>query len=409
MSFDQAQVASLIRKIGRDHQILAETYTNGTVFIDDNNQSLIDSLKKNGLLRIADHSDEFRLTSEIKRLIDHLLRRNLNYRLNTDMAKMVANVADDIDAYRQALEQNEQEEANHHLELIDDNLYESLELLENSLSVMFSAITSQFGFVNSLSSKIRENKRALSYAQQLVKELNYININECYDWISSWSAPAELSNKVIRFIDHYKDIVVRLASIVDRMKSLLFTLRLQEQTANRTRAMAQFLKQHPEWNPREWSEESIVPNLFMRDKGLILTSGINSAKSSLQNELIHIVQELKRQTTAVKLINKNREAMPVDSSATVDIEYPHDFFEDHIETLFTQVLEKRGHKISALQYWKMAALSIKPSLWLDIVFAQHCCLQKRFKQRIALDLEGENLADYNGNQLISEIYLRRVQ
>ena len=409
MSFDQAQVASLIRKIGSADQLLAETYVNGTIFIDDNNQALIDSLKKSGLLRIADHSNEFRLTSDIKRLVDHLLRRNLNYRLNTNMAKMVANVADDIDAYRQALEQNEQDEANYHLEQIDNNLYESLELLESSLSVMFSAITSQFGFVNSLASKIRENKRALSYAQQLVKELNHININDCYDWISSWSAPAELSNKVIRFIDHYKDIVVRLASIVDRMKTLLFTLRLQEQTANRTRAMAQFLKQHPEWNPREWSEEPNVPDLLKRDKGLALTSGINSRKSSLQSDLIRIVQELKRQTTPLKLVNKSREAMPVDSSATVNIEYPHDEYEDHIEILFTQVLKKQGHKLSALQYWKTEALSIKPNLWLDIVFAQHCCLQKRFKQLIALDLEGENLTDYNGNQLISEIYLRRVQ
>ncbi len=409
MSFDQAQVAGLIRKLGSADQLLAEAYVSGSIFIDDNNQPLIDSLKKTGLLRIADQTDEFRLTSDIKRLIDRLLLRNPSYRQNTNMAKMVANVAEDIDAYRQALEQNEQDEANYHLEQIDDNLYESLELLESSLSVMFSAITSQFGFVNSLVSKIRENKRALSYAQQLVQELNQINLNHCYDWISSWSAPAELSNKVIRFIDQYKDIVVRLASIVDRMKTLLFTLRLQEQTANRTRAMAQFLKQHPEWNPHEWSEEPSAPSLLKRDTGIAFKSGINSRKSNLQDDLIGIVQELKRQNAPLKLHNKNREAMPVNASETVNIEYQHDYYEDHIETLFTQALQKQGHKLSALQYWKTAELSIEPGLWLDIVFAQHCCLKKHVKQLIALELQGDVLVDYDGNQLISEIYLRRVQ
>ncbi len=409
MSFDQAQVAGLIRKLGTADQLLAEAYVNGTVFIDDKNQALIDSLKKSGLLRIADQSDEFRLTSDIKHLIDRLLLRNANYRQNTNMAKMVANVTEDIDAYRQALEKNEQDEANYHLEQIDDNLYESIEQLENSLGVMFSAITSQFGFVNSLASKIRENKRALAYAQQLVKELNHINLNECYDWISSWSAPAELSNKVIRFIDQYQDIVVRLASIVDRMKTLLFTLRLQEQTANRTRAMAQFLNQHPEWNPREWSEQPDVPSILKRDKGLTFISGINSGKSSLQQELINIVQDLKRQNAPVKLHNKNREAMPVDISETINIDYQHDDYETHIETLFAQALKKQGHKISALQYWKTEALPIQPNLWLDIVFAQHCCLQQRFKQLIALDLEGDSLQDYDGNQSISEIYIRRIQ
>ncbi|MDP3933878.1 MAG: hypothetical protein Q8Q45_16185, partial [Methylococcaceae bacterium] len=217
MSFDQQQIAGLIRKLGSADQLLAEAYINGTIFIDDENRSLIEGLKKTGLLRIADQSDEFRLTTDIKRLIDRMLLRNLRYRQNTDMAKMVKSVEEDIDAYRNALERNEQDEANYHLEQIDDTLYESLELLENSLSVMFSAITSQFGFVNSLASKIRENERALGYAQQLVQELKHINLNDCYEWLN-WAAPAELSRKIIRFVDQYKNIVERLASIVDRMK-----------------------------------------------------------------------------------------------------------------------------------------------------------------------------------------------
>ena len=150
MSFDHQQVASLIRKFGSADKMLAEAYINGTVFVDNENQNLIEGLKKTGILRIADHSDEFRLTTDIKRLIDRLLLRNLRYRQNTDMSKMIKSVEDDIEAYRYAFEHNEQDEANYHLEQIDDSLYESMEMLENSLSVMFAAITSQFGFVNSM-------------------------------------------------------------------------------------------------------------------------------------------------------------------------------------------------------------------------------------------------------------------
>lgn len=408
MSFDQDQVASLIRRIGSADQLLADAYINGTVFIDDKNQNLIEGLKKSGFLRIADHSDEFRLTTDIKRLIDRLLLRNLRYRQNTNLAKMIKNVAEDIDAYRSALDQNEQDEAKYHLEQIDDSLYESLEMLENSLSVMFSAITSQFGFVNSLASKIRENERALTYAQQLVKELNQINLNECYEWLN-WAAPAELSHKVIRFVDQYKSIVERLASIVGRMKTLLFTLRLQEQTANRTRAMAHYLKQHPEWMPREWSDEAVVPDILKRGTGLSLQTGINTQNLSLQADLISIVQELKRQFNPIAPIDRVREAMPVDSVDSTTIEYRRDQYEVHIEALFALALEKQGQKISTLQYWKTANLDIKPELWLDIVFAQYCCLQQGLKQVIALEMEGENLTGFNGNQLIFEIWLRRVQ
>ncbi len=409
MSFDHAQVASLIRKIGSADQLLAEAYINGILFVDDKNQYLIDSLKKSGLLRIAEHSDEFRLTTDIKRLIDRLLLRNPSYRQNTNIAKMIGNVAEDIDAYRAAVEQNEQDEASYHLEQIDDCLYESLEMLENSLSVMFTAITSQFGFVNSLSSKIRENERALTYARQLVKELSIINTHDCYDWISCWPAPTELSNKVIRFIDQFKSIVIRLVSIVDRMKTLLFTLRLQEQTANRTRAMAQFLKKHPEWQPREWCDEDIDSPLFKRDKGLIFNTGINTKKAGHQDDLIQIIQELKRQPNPIKPLDTKREAIPVDLSETETIEYSTDEYESQAEDLFSLALKKQGHKVSALQYWQDAQLQISPELWLDIVFAQYCSLQQRYKQTLEIEMEGQELPGFNGNQLITEIWLRRVQ
>lgn len=408
MSFDQQQIAGLIRKLGSADQLLAEAYINGTIFIDDENRSLIEGLKKTGLLRIADQSDEFRLTTDIKRLIDRLLLRNLRYRQNTDMAKMVKSVEEDIDAYRNALERNEQDEANYHLEQIDDTLYESLELLENSLSVMFSAITSQFGFVNSLASKIRENERALGYAQQLVQELKHINLNDCYEWLN-WAAPAELSRKIIRFVDQYKNIVERLASIVDRMKALLFTLRLQEQTANRTRAMAQYLKQHPEWIPLDWSNENIVPNLLKRGSGLTLQTGINTHNSSLQADFVSLIQELKRQSKPILPIDRSAAALPIDGAVAAAIEHQQDLYEAHVESMFANVLGKQGHKISALTYWQTAKLDVKPELWLDIVFAQYCCLPQRLRRAIALEMAGDCLPGFNGNQQITEIWLRRAQ
>jgi len=408
MSFDQQQVASLIRKFASADKMLADAYINGTIFVDDENQNVIEGLKKTGILRIADRSDEYRLTTDIKHLIDRLLLRNLRYRQNTDMSKMIKGVEEDIDAFRFAFEHNEQDEAKYHLEQIDDNLYESMELLENSLSVMFSNITSQFGFVNSLASKIRENERALAYAQLLVKELNQINLNDCYDWFN-WAAPPELSHKIIRFIDQYKSIVERLASIVDRMKTLLFTLRLQEQTANRTRALAQYLKQHPEWEPKDWSNESVAPPFLLRGTGLTLQTGINTTKASLQADFINIIQELKRQARPIAIRDKSRDSIAVNSEETETVEYQRDVYETHVETLFAQALEKQGHQISALDYWKAVKLDINPDLWLDLVFAQYCCLQQHIKRVIALEMQGKSLPGFNGNQLISEIFLRRIK
>jgi len=190
---------------------------------------------------------------------------------------------------------------------------------------------------------------------------------------------------------------------------LLFTLRLQEQTANRTRAMAQFLKKHPEWQPREWCDESDVPALLKRNKGLAFNTGINTKKASQQDELVQLIQELKRQSNPIKPLDTQRDAIPVDSSETEGIEYRSDHYELHIENLFSLALEQQGHKISALQYWQTAELDIKAELWLDIVFAKYCCMQQRFKQTLDIKMDGQDLPNFNGNQLITEIWLRRVR
>jgi hypothetical protein len=408
MSFDHEQIAGLIHKLAGADQLLAQTYINGTVFADDDNRNAIDSLKKSGILRSADTSDEYRLTGDLKRLIDRLLLRNQRYRQNINMAKMIVSVEQDIEDYRRALEQNSQDEALYHLEQIDDTLYEAIEALENSLGVMFAAITSQFGFVSSLNSKIRQNQRALAYAQQLVQELNQVRITDCYDWLSWSDIPPELSRKIIRFIDQYKSIVERLTGIVGRMKELLFKLRLQEQTANRCRAMAQFLRQHPEWEPLDWSAEAAVPDLLRRGTGLKLQPGINTANPVLQADLAAIVQELRRQSKPVAPLARDSAAAPLDTQMPGQVEYDQDLYESHIENLFARALEQHGRKVSALCYWGEQGLAIKAELWLDMVFAQYCCLPQRMRRSIALDMQGEILEGFDGNQVIEEILLQRV-
>jgi hypothetical protein len=408
MSFDHEQIVGLIRKLAGADQLLAQTYINGTVFADDDNRSAIDSLKKSGILRSADTSDEYRLTGDLKRLIDRLLLRNQRYQQNINMAKMIVSVEQDIEDYRRALEQNSQDEAHYHLEQIDDTLYEAIEALENSLGVMFAAITSQFGFVSSLNSKIRQNQRALAYAQQLVQELKQVRITDCYDWLSWSDIPPELSRKIIRFIDQYKSIVERLTGIVGRMKELLFKLRLQEQTANRCRAMAQFLRQHPEWDPLDWSAEAAVPDLLRRGTGLKLQPGINTANPVLQADLAAIVQELRRQSKPVAPLARDSAAAPLDTQMPGQVEYDQDLYESHIENLFARALEQHGRKVSALCYWGEQGLAIKAELWLDMVFAQYCCLPQRMRRSIALDMQGEILEGFDGNQVIEEILLQRV-
>ena len=388
-AYNASDVADLLRQIGANDQLLADAYVYGTVSELQSESRKIASLHKTGLLRPDDDLGDYRVTAELKRMLNRMMRKQSSYRQLSDMGKVIDTLDDMVIDYQTSVKNNQHDDAEYYLDQLDDLLYEAKDNLNVSLENMHYAISSQFGFVSTLSAKVRENERALSYAQKLLTELQQVDPESCYAW-TDWACPSDFSRKISGFVYWFNQTLPRLRFIIDNMRLSLFRLRRDEKQASLLRNMARYLQQHPEFEISETLfEVEQLPQSLKLAPAMPLKSYVDTRNSDVEVPLVALVQSLRKQTKSERIID--REVSDLELSEIVDVVIDHDFFEEQTEQLFEQVI-KNGEPLTAIGYWQTALKSwiieeqlIEPKEWVELVFSSYCKLTN--DQQDALDIK----------------------
>ncbi|MEI6897720.1 MAG: hypothetical protein V5786_09600 [Psychromonas sp.] len=400
-AYNATDVADLLRQIGAHDQLLAEAYVYGTISELPGDSRKIASLHKSGLIRPDDELGDYRVTAELKRMLNRLMRKQSSYRQLSDMGKVIDTLDDMVKDYRFSVQNNQFDDAEYYLDQLDDVLYDAKDNLNVSLENMHYAISSQFGFVSTLSAKVRENERALSYAQKLLNELQQIDPESCYDW-ADWPCPSDFARKISGFVYWFNQTLPRLRFIIDNMRLSLFRLRRDEKQASLLRNMARYLQLHPEFELSEsLFEDPLLPQALKFAPAMPLKSYIDTRNSELEAPLMALVQALRKPAKVSPLVVRENSELEIEATAELLID--HDFFEEQTERLFEQVI-KHGAPLSAIHYWQSALKSwikedqlIDPKEWVELVFSSYCKLTN--DQQVALDIKpkGERLAGTSHN------------
>ena len=408
--YDTNDVAELLRQLGAHDQLLAEAYVFGSVQGDGADARKIASLHKKSLLRPDDEPGDYRVSADLKRMLNRLMRKQSSYRQLTDMRKVIEVLAETVNDYRLSVIGDQEEDAEYYLDQLDDLLYEAKDNLNVSLDNMHYAISSQFGFVSTLSAKVRENERALSYAQKLLTELQQIDPETCYEWMN-WACPVELARKISGFIYWFNQTLPRLRYIIDNMRLSLFKLRRDEKQAGLLRNMARYLNKHPEFVINEQLfEDKALPETLRFAAPLHIKSYINVKETAHENALIDIVQSLRKITPYSPPVAREYSVVEVLDNAAMGFSY--DFFEEQTEHLFELAITT-GQVISAVEFWQTSLPNwhvqqqhIEPTPWVELVFSSYCKLTNAQQALINIEPKGKPLAGISHNWSYSDIIIK---
>ncbi|NRB23910.1 hypothetical protein [Shewanella sp.] len=390
--FDAGQVSALLRKIGANDDLLANAYVYGSIAADSQDSKTISTLHKAGLLRPDDEAGEFRVTTDFKRMLNRLMRKQSSYRQLTDMGKVIEALDETVKDYQLSVQAEQSEDADLFLEQLDDLLYETKDGLNNNLDNMHYGIVSQFGFVSSLANKIRQNERYLNHAQNLLTELQQIDPEACYEWIN-WACPNEFARKITGFVYWFNQVLPRLRFIIDNMRLSLFRLRRDEKKANQLRSMARFLRQHPEFELSDnLYEHPSLPEGLKLAPSMPLRSYVDTRNTELETPLVQLVQALRKQSIAQDV--KERETAEIEVNPIERISYQSDFFDLQTESLFEQAITSDS-PISALAFWRQSQDDwlanehcINPKAWIELVFSCYCKLTNEQQAAFSINMKG---------------------
>ncbi|WP_028863580.1 hypothetical protein [Psychromonas aquimarina] len=407
--YDAGQVAELLRQIGCHDQLLADAYVYGSIASDEHDNRQLNILHKKGLLRPDDEPGEYRVTAELKRMLNRLMRKQSSYRQLSDMGKVIDVLDDTVKDYQLSIINSQYDDAEYYLDQLDDLLYEAKDNLNVSLDNMHYAISSQFGFVSTLSAKVRENERALVYAQKLLTELQQIDPEACYEW-TNWACPIEFARKISGFVYWFNQTLPRLRFIIDNMRLSLFRLRRDEKQASLLRNMARYLHKHPEFEISEtlFEDQSLDKRLKFAAP-LKLKSYPDTKNSALEEPLAAIVQALRKQASPIEL--KERESGSVELTEIEQVAASHDYFEEQTERLFEQAITS-GKAVSAINYWQSECLlwseneqSIEPKAWIELVFSCYCKLTNEQQAALDINMKGVKLSGTSHNYSYSDVVI----
>ncbi|WP_019615135.1 hypothetical protein [Psychromonas ossibalaenae] len=407
--YDAGQVAELLRQIGCHDQLLADAYVYGSTAADEQDNRQLNILHKKGLLRPDDEPGEYRVTAELKRMLNRLMRKQSSYRQLSDMGKVIDVLDDTVKDYQLSILHSQYDDAEYYLDQLDDLLYEAKDNLNVSLDNMHYAISSQFGFVSTLSAKVRENERALVYAQKLLTELQQIDPEACYEW-TNWACPIEFARKISSFVYWFNQTLPRLRFIIDNMRLSLFRLRRDEKQASLLRNMARYLHKHPEFEISETLfEDQSLDNRLKFAAPLKLKSYADTRNSALEAPLIAIVQALRKQASPIEL--KERESASVELTEIEQVAASHDYFEEQTERLFEQAITS-GKPVSAIKYWQsectdwsQSAQSIEPKAWIELVFSCYCKLTNEQQAALDINMKGVKLSGTTHNYSYNDVVI----
>ncbi|WP_163931782.1 hypothetical protein [Paraferrimonas sp. SM1919] len=408
---DLDSVIALLKRVGSGAEVLSQSYTFGTITQSKENEKQIGELRKAKLIRLGNDANQYRLNADLKRMLNRLLKQQTHYRSQTAMGDLVNQAQEYADDYQYSLLNGFDDDADYYFDALEDLLFDARDSIERSIESMAYAISNQFGFVSSISAKVRENERALKYSQNLLTELSQINPEHFYAWFD-WACPNEFARNISNFIRWYQQILGRIRHLIERMSESLFRLRKQEKQASQLKAMARMLRKRADYQiPENLYQHQLLPQALKITPALTNQAWVDLKQENIAVPLTKIVHRLRKLSQDFTKLDRQRGS--VEDLQQITIEAVPDWVNDEIENYLEAAIIESGQQgqLWALQYWQhnqqkwlhQHQQELPAKLWLELIFAYYCKLSPRLQQSFRMELEEQQVCQTNNNFTFSDL------
>ena len=392
----------LLNALGKHSELIMQTYINGTVAEQDYSPKVLEQLVQLGVLWRPDPQSELRLKSAVRTLLEGSLQDERNRTINANIGASLASLKTLAEHYKEALHYNRYNDAAAHMGDLTEHVYQLSESLSNSVRVLFSRITNEFGYVSSVEAKIRENELAQGQVTDLLSQLECFRFDELSETAGSNRELRHLL--VVSLQQRFSKAAQELSVVQARLLDLLGRFR---EFQGRTRLLKGYMlhmEQHPDFEPSNYANLSQVPVLFNQSNSIIGAGApdVNNIEherdyQEIVSSLTHIHQRKVRQEE-----ENVQQDIDITEQSTVSLE--KDPLQIAVEEYFCDVIDS-GQPKTALSYYEEKELTFDPEVWIYQVIGGYQALGDQEKQFFALDPHGESDHIFTGNFYITDITL----
>lgn len=401
MSQAEQGLERLFKALANHSDLIAMAYFHGAVYQDGQNLNALNRLKQ--LKALVDHGDDgYRIAGRLSQFLDSALSSDRIRRLDTDLSSWIETLEQQIALHQEAWRENRLDDVDHYLLEIQRLVFDLADNLEENTSYLLMLVNSRFANVRTLAEKQSQNIFYISRLEKLVNAISALQPELLLELVEEQPELHQLlERQLLRLLPKYHQ---RLQEILDKLKIFLFELREIEARAQLVQGFAFFLRQNPDYQPMDWSEDEQIPEHWNRIQPLVLAAHADPLDHAVEKDLVDIAQKLRVDSEALLAKKKQRRVNAVQDmpSEKQVLEIPK--YRRQLASYMAKVRQHGGRPVSALAYQQIHVQDLEPAIWLACVMNE--CMKQQHKSLQIEWREVGQAAGFSGNKKICDILLR---
>ncbi|GLS84956.1 phosphoenolpyruvate carboxylase [Paraferrimonas haliotis] len=389
----------LLKILSNHAEVIMKAYLNGHISELELTPSQLKKLMDAQILWRPEAGEDLRLRRSVRQLLESGLADERGRQVDANIGSRLAVIRTLVANYKEALHRSSYREADIFLEELAEARYGLTESLQRSVRGLWNRIHNEFGYVATVSAKIRENQLAQSQVDELLDQLELIRFDEMAELAGS---DRELRRLLIVSLQRsHAKVSHELNSAQSRLLVLLGQFREHLERSQLLKGFTLFVSQNPDYRIRDYTAEPIPNDLFNQATSFIQPAAINVNEIDHQQSLLEIVAKLKRVSELANSSEK-RKAQTFELEQQQLINVQAEPIKQAVDDYFCHVIES-GQNTSALAFLEQKNYPFDGELWLYQVIAGYEGLTLSEQAYFAIDKHGESHPDYSGNFVIKDV------
>ncbi|MCL1074676.1 phosphoenolpyruvate carboxylase [Shewanella dokdonensis] len=390
----------LLRLLGRHAELVMDTYLGGSIDEEKLEPAAVKKLTESGILWRPEPGEQLRLSRNVRALLEDGLKDERNRQINANVGSALATIKTLASHYREARASVDYSAAEAYLGDLSEQVYSFTESLRYSIRVLWGRINNEFGYVGSISAKIRENELAQSQVTELLNGLEMFEFSELGELAGDIR---ELRRLLVTSLQETLSSCAQELSVVQgRLLELLGRFRKIQGRTRLLKGWLLYTDLHPDYEVADHVAHKQIPQLFNQAQSLLAPAAVDVHNPQHEPQLLELVASVKAISRESSSTHTLQQAQPVAVVAAEAFDIPDNPLKQAVEEYFCAVIDS-GRNQSALQYLESQQLPWDAESWLFQVIGGFEGLSDEHKQFFDLEPLGEAHPIYSGNFIIRDV------
>jgi hypothetical protein len=402
MATDTDKLARMFRMLTKHADFIAEiANTKSMPQTDHAFKSFADLRRYNLAFETA--TGQVRLVSHFQKFIDQTFNVEHNRATDANIGSYWQAMLHNIEGVKHANNLGFNHDSDRYFEVFCDNVHELIYNLRSSIDQLRSKLDNNFGYIDSIAARRKENQHAIGECQRLIKAIEIIDFAYLSELIGEHRQMKSLV--VLELQKGHEYALFELTNALRRMRSLLVGFRQLEAKAQMVKQFRNTFNRQANYDFSDLATHKDVPRLLNRVAGLNVQLNADPHSTLLQEELIELVQRTQFEPTDKP--NKDKKTVGDFNSSNEDeqAQLSQSEIERWLDDCLSQAIST-GEPISLVSYYHSQKLVLGLSVFLDGMHSELLVMSGQRKDLFNIKTSGEYDKVFNGVFYVKDVEVK---